>query len=486
MGDKMFGRVLIITSLMLLFPLLAGNSHSSCNPMTYWQSQNSAFNKSCGHGSVIIKDNNTWVYNESARRRFAMPYEWQDNELKGAELVAFRIEPSGRQRCHGDGESHVCVPSYECVLELYIRSDVDIGITGNPVMGLLPWKTSLFQLGQLNPDLKAKWEESFGLKGVQFVLSGKVKDGALKTIGYNTTRKKNLTVVTMFIDGRFTLLPPDVKRSISFPLTEDSFHTVELPPSFWKRVISHHRSRPELSEINWRGGKEIDDSLWVYTENFARQYNLPPSRINKELEGALAVAYRNVPTGRVSCGYFSDADNCTQSNFDTIFDFYISPSVNLPYPSYQGLVKGNWGSAGMFLPEQNLNNKIYKRINLWDLSYKTSFIYRSNKSARENNEKWYGWNNGYFRQYIDKSVWGNDFSLVTINLQIGDEGYDFDQNYLCFLEADRWSNKIEVFNKTRHVVHLPPSFITEVHTYNRSHKVDEKSVIGVVRKQITR
>lgn len=479
-------RSLWALGIVILYLILAGYSHSACNPMTYRQSQNSAFNKACGHGSVIIKDNNAWVYNESARRRFAMPYEWQDNGLKGAELVAFRIEPSGRQRCHGDGESQICVPSYECVIELYIRSDVDIGITGNPVTGFIPWKTSLFHLGQLNPDLREKWERSFGLKGVQFVLSEEVKDGALKTIGYNTTRKKNLTVVTMFIDGRFTLLAPNVKRSIRFPLVDDSFHTVELPPSFWRRVISYHRSRPELSEKNWSGGEEIDDSLWVYTEEFARQYGLPLSRVNEELEGAIAVAYRTVPTGRANCGYFSETDNCTESNIDNIFDFYISPSVHLPYPSYQGIIKGIWGSSGMFLPEQNLKNNIFKRINLWDLSYKTSFIYRSNASARKNNEKWYGWNNGYFRQFIESSVWENDFSLVTINLHIGDEGYDFDQNFLCFLDADRWSNKIEVFNKTKHVVHLPPSFITEVHKYNRFHKIDEKTVIGVVRKKINR
>ncbi len=470
--------------IVILCLIFAGYSHSACSPMTYRQSQNSAFNRSCGHGSVIIKDNNAWVYNESARRRFAMPYEWQDNGLKGAELVAFRIEPSGRQRCHGDGENQVCVPFYECVLELYIRSDFDIGITGNPVTGLIPWKTSLFPLGQLNPDLREKWEEAFGLKDVQFVLSGEVKDGALKTIGYNTTRKKNLTVVTMFIDGRFTLLPPDVKRSIRFPLTDDSFHTIDLPSSFWRRVISYHQSRPELSEKNWRGGEEIDDSLWVYTEDFARQYGLPLSRINKELEGALAVAYRTVPTGRVSCGYFSEADNCTQSNIDNIFDIYIPPSVNLPYPSYQGIVKGTWGSSDMFLWEQNKNNKIFKRINLWDLSYKTSFIYRSNTSARKNNEKWYGWNNGYFMQFIDRLAWGLDFSVVTIDIQIKDEGYNFDQNFLCFLEADRWSNKIEVFNRTRHVVHLPPSFITEVHEYDRLNKNDERTVIGVVKKKL--
>ncbi|MBE0585642.1 MAG: hypothetical protein IH612_18020, partial [Desulfofustis sp.] len=421
---------------------LAGYSHSACDPMTYRESQNSAFNKACGHGSVIIKDNNTWVYNESARRRFAMPYGWQDNGLKGAELVAFRIEPSGRQRCHGDGEDRTCVPSYECVLELYIHSDVDIGITGNPVMGLIPWKTSLFHLGQLNPSIREKWEQAFGLQGTQLLVSGEVQDGALKTFGYDTTRKKNLTVVTMFIDGRFTLLSPDVKRSIRFPLADESFHTVELSSSFWKRVISYHQSRPELSENNWRGGEEVDDSLWVYTDDFARQYNLPPSRINKELEGALAVAYRTVPTGRVSCGYFSEADNCTQSNIDNIFDFYISPLVNLPYPSYHGLVKSNWGSSETFLLEQELNNKVTNQIDLWKLQYKLSFIYRSHKSAYKNNEKWFGWDGGYFRQFIDDSAWKNNFSLVTINLHIGDEGYDFDQNYVCFLKAEEWSNKV--------------------------------------------
>ncbi|MCB2218458.1 MAG: hypothetical protein KQH59_20550 [Desulfobulbaceae bacterium] len=468
----------------LVFLLCAGYAHSACDPMTYRESQDSAFQKFCGYGSVIIKDNNVWVFNEAARKRFGMPQEWQDDGLKGAELAAFRIEPSGRLRCHNQGDKEVCVPSYECVIELYIKSDIDIGITGNPVVGLIPWKSSLFALGELNPDLKGKWEQAFGLKRVYLQESGQEVDGGAKAIGYDATREKDLIIVTLFIDGRFSLLPTETKRTIRFPLSGGKVHEVEFPPSFWQRIIEYHQARSDLSDRNWYGGKEVDKSLWVYTADFAQRYNMPLTGVNEELEGVLAVAYNHVPTGRPSCGYFSDASTCTKSRLDTIFEFYLDPSARISYPSYDGIVKSILGSSTTFLHEQDKYNKRIPEIDTSALKFRTTFIYRSNKTARENIDKWFGWGSGYFQEYIDHSAWGLDFSLLALDMPLYDRVEAHEQNFICFTDADKCLNDEEVFNQTTHVVHLPIEYIYSVDSYDKAQTIDEKSAIGVVRNKL--
>ncbi|BDD87694.1 hypothetical protein [Desulfofustis limnaeus] len=474
-------KLSIVVGIIGIILIFAVHTRSACDPMTYWETQSAEFHQFCGYGSVYLKDNNVWVFNEESRKRFGMPPEWQDDGLKGAELVAFRIEPSGRQRCHGAGQERNCVPSYECVLEMYINSDIDIGNTGNPAMGFIPWKSSLFTLGKRNPELAEKWERTFGLKNTQLLVSGHVQEGGVKTISYDTTQKKNLTIVTMFIDGRATLLSPEIPRSIRFPVVSKGFHTVELPPSFWQRVIGLHRSLPDIDERNWRGGDEQDNSLWVYTADFAKRYHMPPSGISKELEGALAVAYQLIPTGRPSCGYFSDASNCTGSRVENIFDMYIDHSIKLPYRSYDGLARVNPGDSALFLREQNYRNKIESEQSKWNLEYRANFIYRSSKRARENSDKWYGWDGGYFRKYVDNTLWGIDFSLVGLKLRIGDSIHAFEQNFLGFVDFDRWAGKKEFFQNTIHVIHFPHYYLKAIIEYDDLHNSDSGSVIGIIR-----
>ncbi len=474
---------LFAACLWLFAPLLGASADAACNPMTYRESQDAEFNKFCGYGNVITRDNNVWVVTEYAEKRFGMPPEWQDEGLKGAELAAFRVEPSGRQRCHKDGENEVCVPDYECVLELYIQSDIDIGISGNPVMDLIPWKSSLYPLGELNPALKKTWENAFGLKGVELLVAGKTQEEGVQVSGYDTTRKKNLTIVTMFLDGRLSLLPPETPRSLRFNGAKGGPHHVELPPSFWRRVVEHHQAYSHLSEKNWHGGTIRDNSLWVYSKDFANRYQMPETGIADDLEGAMAVAYRNVPTGRASCGYFGEPGSCTKSRLLHSFDIYVPASVKLPYPSYDGIVKGLWGDSGMFLIEQDVSKKLNNEINLWDLQYKTSYIYRSNKTARKDPDKWYGWNGGYFIEYVGHRSWKMEFSVVSINLWISGTSYPHDQNYYCFLNADEWSNKQQTFEKTVHVVKFPPRFIAAVKEYNIMSESDEGSVLGIIKEK---
>jgi hypothetical protein len=38
------------------------------------------------------KDTHVWVYTSAFAKRFGMPQEWVDDELKGAEALAYRLD----------------------------------------------------------------------------------------------------------------------------------------------------------------------------------------------------------------------------------------------------------------------------------------------------------------------------------------------------------------------------------------------------------
>lgn len=82
--------------------------------------------------SVNLGDPYTWVYNESFANEFRMPAQWIDNELKGADAIAFRTRESDPM-CGWNGKRSACRASYECVINVYFHQK------RNP----MPWDDSV-------------------------------------------------------------------------------------------------------------------------------------------------------------------------------------------------------------------------------------------------------------------------------------------------------------------------------------------------------
>lgn len=81
---------------------------------------------------VRLEDNNVWVYTNEFARRFGMPDRWADDDLDGAEAVAYRVEAENIRSCGFFGEPDNCRTDYRCTFDLYL-SDAD--------SQKLPWKT---------------------------------------------------------------------------------------------------------------------------------------------------------------------------------------------------------------------------------------------------------------------------------------------------------------------------------------------------------
>ena len=480
--------------LLLLLPLSL--AHSSCDRLTYAERQDPKFRMFCRHGSTIESDNHAWVVSEYAQKRFALPEEWRDKELRGAEIAAFRVEPSGRKRCHGEGDNKKCVWSFDCVLDLWIDSGTELGIKKKHNVEFKPWKSSLFILGERNPELKAKWQNAFGLQGVTLEVDGQTPDDPyfFEVISYNKgALRKGLTLVTLLIDGRATLLPTDIPRAVRFPISQTESHLVQLPPSFWQRVLELHAATDTVTETNWRGGREEDTGLWVYSQAFAERYNMPTSRVSDELHGAEAVAYRMVPSGQSTCGYFGDINSCTPGGlgrWDPVFDFYVDKNADLSltieddFYSKDGVLSDN---SAMFLGEYFRENDLPRYP--WIYSYKPFKLVEFTSRAREKSGKLLGWggDGAYGRYMLHGRAWDLGFSIASIVERISGpyNGSREEDNFFLFIDSTRWVDwHPDGFAKSSHEISLPPAFIEEIQEYDRLHNEQMGSFLDLVEERL--
>jgi hypothetical protein len=73
-----------------------------------------------------IKDPYTWCVTREFAERFCMPKEFIDDELKGAEAIAFQYKPGEVEYCRMEGEREVCRAGRRQWLEIYVKSSANI------------------------------------------------------------------------------------------------------------------------------------------------------------------------------------------------------------------------------------------------------------------------------------------------------------------------------------------------------------------------
>ncbi len=84
-----------------------------------------------GKRGTYRKDVNVWVYTSAFAKRFGMPQEWIDDDLKGAEALAYRLDLDVYgTKCGYFSDVENCRPSTACVVDMYIDDKAD-----------LPWNT---------------------------------------------------------------------------------------------------------------------------------------------------------------------------------------------------------------------------------------------------------------------------------------------------------------------------------------------------------
>jgi len=301
-------------------------------------------------------DNNVWVYQDLFVERFGMNPEYVNDELSGARGIAIRLVPLIRSRCHHVGKKEECVPSWQWLIDLYIDASQDIGIEGDSPRQFKPWRSSLYFLARRDPSLRARWEKVFGLKGGKLYLvnkTGERREVPFEIFSYKRPVKEGLQLIQARINEEIVFTDPGEKRIIEF--RDDNgrvAHRITIPESYWPRVASYRQKYASITEKNWKGGVEKDPHIWVYTKEFALKYNLPEENISDDMEGAMAMAFREDTWGTITSLEFSDPEYQNMPEM-SIWDVYLPDNAKLYYadPDIDNFYKG-FHPSDIFLHEK--------------------------------------------------------------------------------------------------------------------------------------
>lgn len=111
--------------------------------------------------------------------------------------------------------------------------------------------------------------------------------------------------------------------------------TSETKPLKEVEVRAKYQNCPEGYYSGPRPGKRRytkDEYLWVVTPEFAAAYCMPPEFIDKELQGAEAIAYKPVQEGAENCGFGGNREACGRRTAHG-FEIYYKSSLKLPSAS---------------------------------------------------------------------------------------------------------------------------------------------------------
>jgi hypothetical protein len=270
-------------------------------------------------------------------RRFGMDATNISTDLTGARGVAIRLVPLMRQRCHREKNREKCLPSWQWLMDLYIDLEQYIGIEGVSPRQFIPWRSSLYFLGQRNPELRRRWEKWFGLKDVRCYLRG--PDGSKQRVffqvfSYKRPIKRGLQLVSARIDEGILDAGSEQERVIEFRDPAGKLvHRVILPRRYWARVAQYRKRFPGLTPDHWRGGVEKDPHIWAYTREFARRYHMPEAGISSDMEGAMALAFRKDSTGTSYNSYdeLPTTNRCVFHRMN-LWDIYLPPEARVYFP----------------------------------------------------------------------------------------------------------------------------------------------------------
>lgn len=91
-----------------------------------------------GRGSTFFRDPFVWAYSADFAKRYGMPEEWIDNDLKGAEAIAFRHISTNYLQCGFFRNKDACRAPIDCHFDLYIPKTANLPWVDDRVQGFHP------------------------------------------------------------------------------------------------------------------------------------------------------------------------------------------------------------------------------------------------------------------------------------------------------------------------------------------------------------
>jgi len=201
---------------------------------------------------AYYNDPNVWVYTAEFAKRFAMPAEWIDDDLKGAYAVAFRVEYLDVRTYFPHKGRDVSMPVRSCFFDLYVPSDARIPWKDDNVSGqkYLPPKSPRYLLPQTKEDT-AKRRAPIGIqspgpmarRGLISFGTAKGKLGGLPLYEFEKDVYPGITYMQLV---HSCTNPPDIASYIEFwedkiwdGKNQSVLYRIDMPTSFMQRLYDN-------------------------------------------------------------------------------------------------------------------------------------------------------------------------------------------------------------------------------------------------------
>ncbi|WP_369150204.1 hypothetical protein [Candidatus Thiodubiliella endoseptemdiera] len=224
--------------------------------------------KKAGKRGTYKKDIHVWVYTSAFAKRFGMPKQWIDDELKGAEALAYRLDLDVYgTKCGYFSEVENCRPSTACIVDMYIDDKADLPWNtenrfdsryGSKSIGVLIPQNIKDDPGWRKRAIKRGQQYKLGLD-VVYVSGSKIPLNNYHLLEYDRDIYKNLDYISGAMTCRSFGKSRDIKIEIDKPVLRKNgsikynygslAHSITTPNSFMQRIEAYDKVQYEPNSL---------------------------------------------------------------------------------------------------------------------------------------------------------------------------------------------------------------------------------------------
>ena len=221
-----------------------------------------------GKRGTYTKDTHVWVYTSAFAKRFGMPQEWVDDELKGAEALAYRLDLDVYgTKCGYFSNVENCRPATACVVDMYIDDKANLpwnnkaryaSMYGRKSKGILRSQYPNDKPAYLYRRTKRGQQYKLGLD-VVYVSGSKLVLNNYHILEYDKDIYKNLDYISGAMTCRSFGKSRDIKIKIKKPPLRDNgsiiynkgkvTHAITIPNSFMQRIGAYDKAQYEPNSL---------------------------------------------------------------------------------------------------------------------------------------------------------------------------------------------------------------------------------------------
>ena len=224
--------------------------------------------KQAGKRGTYRKDTNVWVYTSAFAKRFGMPQQWIDDDLKGAEALAYRLDLDVYgTKCGYFSNVENCRPATACVLDMYIDDKANLPWNNKARYASMYGRKSKSLLRSQYPNDKPAYLYRRTKRGQQYkmgldvvyVSGSKIPLNNYFVLEYDRDIYKNLDYVSGTMtcgsfgksrDIKVEIDKPALRKDGSIKYNYGSLaHSITVPNSFMERIETYDKAQYEPNSL---------------------------------------------------------------------------------------------------------------------------------------------------------------------------------------------------------------------------------------------